>query len=125
VDAAGIRAMLEQHFELSATDPIRAHEMYHEDAVLEFPQSGERFSGVENMRGWRSEYPAETTVEFREVRGSGDIWVAELSIAYDGGEPALGISIIELRDGRIARESIYVAEGWEAPEWRARWRDAP
>jgi hypothetical protein len=123
LDAATIKAMLEKHF--SSGDPDVSHEMYREDAVLEFPQSGERFVGVENMREWRSEYPTETEVEFREVRGQGDHWVAELTIAYGGGDPNFGVSILELRDGKIARETIYVSEGWEAPEWRARWRAAP
>jgi hypothetical protein len=57
--------------------------MYHDDAVLEFPQSGERFVGVENFREWRSKYPASTTYEFREIRGLDDLWVAEVSISYD------------------------------------------
>lgn len=125
MDGATVQSMLEQHFEYSGSDPARAHAMYQEDAVLEFPQSGERFEGVENMRGWRSNYPANTRVEFREVRGEGDVWIAELSIAYDDDPPNFGISILELREGKIARESIYVSEGWEAPEWRARWRAAP
>ena len=125
MDAETVQSMLRQHFDNSATDPDLAHAMYHEDAVLEFPQSGERFEGVENMRGWRSNYPANTRVEFREVRGEGDVWIAELSIAYDDDPPNFGISILELREGKIARESIYVSEGWEAPEWRARWRAAP
>jgi hypothetical protein len=115
--------MLEQHF--GSSDPDVSHAMYHDDAVLEFPQSGERFVGVENLREWRSNYPASTTVTFREIRGAQDLWVAELSISYDGGAPNLGISILEFRDDKIARESIYVAEPWEAPEWRARWRSAP
>ena len=125
MDAATVRAMLEQHFQYAGSDPDRAHEMYHEDAVLAFPQSGELFVGVDNFREWRSNYPADTSVEFREVRGQGDIWVAELSISYEGNPPSFGISILELRGDKIARESIYVAEGWEAPEWRARWRAAP
>ena len=50
MDAAKVRAMLEQHFEYGSSDPDRAHEMYDDDAVLEFPQSGERFVGVENFR---------------------------------------------------------------------------
>jgi hypothetical protein len=123
MDAASVKGMLEQHF--SSSDPVASHAMYHEDAVLEFPQSGERFDGVENLREWRSSYPADTTVEFREIRGAGDLWVAEISISYDDGPPMLGISILELRGEKIARESIYVTEGWEAPEWRARWRAAP
>jgi hypothetical protein len=125
VDAAAVRAMLEQHFEYAGSDPARAHEMYHEDAVLEFPQSGERFEGVENLREWRSNYPASTAVEFREVRGRDDLWVAELSITYDEGPENFGVSILELRGDKIARESIYVTEGWEPPEWRAQWRSAP
>ena len=123
MDAATVRAMLEQHF--TSGDPERSHEMYHEDAVLEFPQSGERFIGVENLREWRSNYPASTKVEFREIRGRADLWVVELSISYDGGPGNFGVSILEFREERIARESIYVTEGWEPPEWRAEWRSAP
>jgi hypothetical protein len=123
MDAATVRAMLEQHF--ASGDPDVSHAMYHDDAVLEFPQSGERFEGVENLREWRSNYPASTKVEFREIRGGGDVWVAELSISYDDGPWSFGVSILEFRVDKIARESIYVAEGWEAPEWRAEWRSAP
>jgi hypothetical protein len=125
MDAATVRAMLQQQFEHAGSDPALSHAMYREDAVLEFPQSGERFEGVENFREWRSNYPAETAFDLREVRGRGDFWVAELLVSYDGGDPHFGVSILELRDDKIARESIYVAEGWEPPEWRARWRAAP
>ena len=117
--------MLEQHFEHAASDPERAHAMYHDDAVLEFPQSGERFVGVESFRVWRSGYPASTRFEFREIRGRDDLWVAEVSVRYDGGPANYGVSILELRGDKIARESIYVAEGWEPPQWRAEWRAAP
>jgi hypothetical protein len=123
MDEATVRAMLEQHF--ASKDPDVSHEMYHPDAVLEFPQSGERFVGVENMRGWRSNYPASTKMELREVRGRDDLWVAELSISYDDGPWNFGVSILEFRGDKIAREAIYVTEGWEPPEWRAQWRSAP
>ena len=124
MDAATVQSMLQQHFDHSGSDPEKAHAMYHEDAVLEFPQSGERFEGVENMRGWRSGYPANTSFEFREVRGEGDLWIAELLVRYDDGPANHGVSVLEVRDGRIARETIYVAEGFDAPEWRAEWRAA-
>jgi hypothetical protein len=122
MNEATVRAMLTQHFEFAGSDPEHAHAMYHDDAVLEFPQSGERFVGLENMKEWRAAYPAETSVEFREVRGEGNFWVVEISISYDGGTPSFGVSILEFRDEKIACESIYVAEGWDAPESRARWR---
>jgi SnoaL-like domain len=125
MDAATVRAMLERHFECASSDPDAAHEMYHDDAVLEFPQSGERFVGVENFREWRSNYPASTSVEFREIRGRDDLWVAEISIRYDEGPRNFGVSILEFRGDKITRESIYVTEGWEPPEWRAQWRAAP
>jgi hypothetical protein len=125
MDAARVRAMLEQNFEYSAGDPEKAHEIYAEDAVLEFPQSGERFEGVENFREWRSEYPADVDFEFREIRGKDDVWVVELSVRYDEGTENFGVSIHEFGDGKIVRETIYVAEGFEAPEWRAKWRAAP
>jgi len=54
MDAASVRARLLLNFEYSGTDPVLAHSMYHDDAVLEFPQSGERFVGVENFSEWRA-----------------------------------------------------------------------
>ena len=125
MDAATVRAMLMQHFEYAGSDPDRAHDMYHDDAVLEFPQSGERFVGVENFREWRSNYPGSTTFEFREIRGRDDLWVVEVSVRYDDGPWNFGVSMLEFREGKIGRETIYFGESWEAPEWRARWRAAP
>ena len=125
MDAETVRGMLQQHFDYARTDPDKAHAMYREDAVLEFPQSGERFVGVENFREWRSNYPASTTFEFREIRGRDDLWVVELTVSYDGGAPSFGVSVLEMRGDKIARESIYVTDGFEPPEWRAEWRSAP
>jgi hypothetical protein len=51
--------------------------------------------------------------------------VAELTVTYDKGPENYGVSVLEIRDGKIARESIYVTEGFEAPEWRAQWRAGP
>jgi hypothetical protein len=125
MDAETVQRLLRQHFDYARSDPEKGHAMYQDDAVLEFPQSGERFDGVENLREWRSNYPASTKFEFREIRGRGDLWVAEVSISYDDGPWSFGVSILEFRGDKIARESIYVAEGWDAPEWRAQWRSAP
>jgi hypothetical protein len=125
MDKATVGAMLVQHFQYAASDPDLAHEMYHDDAVLEFPQSGERFLGVENFREWRSTNPASTSFEIREIRGRDDLWVAEGLISYDQGPWNFGVSILEFRGDKIARESIYVTEGWEPPERRAPWRAAP
>jgi hypothetical protein len=109
---------------LVAGDSDGAHRLYHDDAVLEFPQSGERFEGLANFKAWREQYPSDLRFEVRRISGSGDIWVRELTVSYDGGSPMLGVAVLEFRDVRVALERIYVTDTWEAPAWRAPWRSA-
>jgi ketosteroid isomerase-like protein len=126
MDAEGARTALQHYFDCSAAgDHDRAHEVYLEDAVLEFPQSGERFEGVPNFREWRRNYPADVDLEIRRVRGGGDVFTAEVAVRYDGGRWNYGVSIHEFQDDKIAHETIYYAEPFEAPDWRARWRAVP
>jgi hypothetical protein len=120
MDEAAARRVLEQY--LFESDRDVAHEIYHDDAVLEFPQSGERFEGVDNFREWRKEYPAKVEFEIDRLRGQGDIWIAELRARYDGGPWNYGLTVLEFSGDRVAREAIYYCEPFEAPEWRARWR---
>jgi hypothetical protein len=122
VDESVRRAQIRRCWEYTGRDEDVSHEIYHDDAVLEFPQSGERFEGLANFREWRSHYPAEVVLEMRELRGHGDVWVVEGSIRYDGGPRLPAVDVLEFRGDRVARETIYVTEPWEAPEWRARWR---
>lgn len=116
------RAALLRLLELSDHDI--SHEIYADDAVLEFPQSGERFVGKRNFLEWRKQYPAAVEFQLRRIHGGGDLWIVEGSVSYDGGEPWYGVSIHEFRDGLMIRETIYVSPGWEAPAWRAPWREA-
>jgi len=110
---------------LEAQDTEVAHEVYHPDAVLEFPQSGERFDGVANFKHWRAMYPAKVDLRISRFRGQGDIWVAEVTASYDGGPANFGVSVLEFRGDKVARETIYYGEPFQAPDWRARWRAAP
>ena len=126
MDEPGVRAALNHYLNRSAAgDEDGAHTIYHPDAVLEFPQSGERFDGVDHFLPWRRQYPAKVEYELDRVRGQGDVWTAELRIRYDGGPWNYGVDILEFRGGVVTRETIYVTEPWPAPEWRARWRAAP
>ncbi len=124
MDEATLLAALRRYWEYAATDQEKAHEMYHDDAVLEFPQSQERFEGKANFIAWRKIYPASVEAKIKRIRGQGDFWVVEISIRYDGGARNYGCSILEFRGEKIARETIYFGEGWEAPGWRAAWRAA-
>ena len=126
MDEAAVRRALDHCLShSSAGDEDTAHEIYVEDAVLEFPQSGERFEGVEKFKAWRRIYPAKVDYDLRRFRGRDDFWVAEIVIHYDGGPPYYGVSILEFRGDKVAHETIYITEPWPAPEWRAKWRSAP
>ena len=122
MDEAGVIAALKRHWEFSGKDEDISHEIYHDDAILEFPQGKERYEGKENFLSWRRKYPANLEFRIRRLRGRDDFWVAENSIRYDGGPWNLTCSIIEFRGDKIARETIYIMEAWEAPEWREPWR---
>ena len=124
MEESSVRALLERHWEFAATGQEAAHDIYHDDAVLEFPQSGERFVGLQNFREWRNRYPAAVDFRVRSIRGRGDLWISEVSISYDGGPWQFGVNIREFRGDKVAHETIYVNEGWEPPAWRAPWRSA-
>ena len=113
--------MLARHFENAATDPELAHDMYHDDAELEFPQSGERFVGRDAFLTWRRQYPAKLAFRIRRISSGGNLWVTENLISYDDGPFQFTVNILTFRGDRIAHEAIYIMEGWEAAEWRGPW----
>jgi hypothetical protein len=119
MDDPEIRAALERHWS-DVNDQDIVHEIYHDDAVLEFPQGGERLVGLANIRAMREVYPSTLTMTIQRIRGSGELWVAENVITYDG-KPMHTVNIMEFRDGKVARETIYFGEPWEPPAWRAQW----
>jgi hypothetical protein len=125
MDEEAVRTALLHYFDHSATDEDVAHEIYHEDAVPEFPQSGERFEGVENFREWRRIYPAKVDFEIRRVRDKDAIWIAEIMLRYNGGPWKYGVDILEFQGDKVSHETAYSMDAWEAPEWRPRWWAAP
>jgi hypothetical protein len=117
------RELLRQWTYTGGPNEAKAAELYHDDAVLEFPQSGERFVGKANIQGWRQQYPARLDFEPRELRGQGDLWVAETGLRYDGGEPVHVVKILQFRADKVERETLYFAEAFPAPEWRRPYAD--
>ena len=122
MDPQAILDLVRQHWEHLGTNVDRAHQMYREDAVLEFPQSGERFEGVANFREWRRQYPASLRFRLRRITAREDLVVVECSVSYNDGAWQDGIQLLEFRGDKVVRERIYVMERWEAPTWRAPWR---
>jgi ketosteroid isomerase-like protein len=96
-------------------------ELFHEDAVMEWPQSGERIVGGDNRRGVYKSFPGLPTITPRRLLVSGDLVTAEANLDYGDGAVYETVFIFELRDGKIAKETAYWAQAFEAPEWRAQW----
>ena len=116
-----IRAALDQHWAASdANDFETEHLIYRADAVLEYPQSGERTRGRSNIQGQRASQPSEKRFTVRRIIGGGDLWVTEFILTYDG-KPSFTVSIMEFRDDKVARETQYFADPFPAPASRARW----
>jgi ketosteroid isomerase-like protein len=116
-----IRAALDQHWAASdANDFVTEHLIYHEDAVLEYPQSGERTRGRSNIQGQRASQPSNKRFSIRRIIGSGELWVTEFILTYDG-KPSYTVSIMEFSGDKVLRETQYFADPFAAPAFRAKW----
>jgi ketosteroid isomerase-like protein len=106
---------------INARDLEALDQVFTADIVIEWPQSGERIRGEKNRREIYGRFPSLPTVTPRRVTGSGDVWVLEASLDYGDGEAYQSVFILEMRDGRIAKETGYWSKPFPAPEWRASW----
>ena len=138
------RAMRAMSEIITSQDWDRFSEIFHDDAVMEYPQSGEVFRGLTNIRAQFENYPdlgpgnselAEVigdetfalTPSYTVIRveGSGVKGTAVIRIRYPDGSRWWAINLFEVSDGRIRRSRSYFAPDFEAPEWRAPYREAP
>ena len=114
-----VRLALERHWNASdANDFDIEHEIYREDAVLHYPQSGERIRGRRNIQESRRVQPNKKRFTVRRIVGSGDLWVTEFVLTYDG-IPSYVVSIMEFRDGLVASETQYFADPFDPAPSRA------
>ena len=116
---ADIRARIQEHWEASESgDADREHAVYAADAILDYPQSGERFRGRSRIQAQRGGNPAERHFSVRRISGCGDLWVSECVITYDG-VPTYSVSIMEITDGFVTHETQYFADPFPASPDRA------
>jgi hypothetical protein len=116
-----IRAALDHHWAASdANDVAAEHAIYREDAVLEYPQSGERIRGRANIKASRAAQPNQKRFAVRRIIGAGALWVTEYVLTYDG-VPSYAVSIMEFVEGRVARETQYFADAFSPGPSRAQW----
>lgn len=112
------RRAIEEHWRASEKgDNEVEHAIYAVDAVLDYPQSGERFQGRAAISAQRGGHPAERHFTVLRITGTGSLWVSECIISYDGA-PTYSVSIMEFADEAIAHETQYFADEFGAPEWR-------
>jgi SnoaL-like domain len=126
---ATARAMIKAHFDASNVgvagggpddDIVRASEIYADDAVVEWPQGGERLRGKANIIAMRSTYPTRQHFELHRTTGCHDLWINEYTIRYED-QTVMVVGIMEFRDDKVVRERIYFGDAWDPPAWRAQW----
>ena len=116
-----IRAALDRHWAASNANEFEAeHDIYREDAVLDYPQSGERIRGRRNILSSRAAQPNQKRFTVRRIIGAGDLWVTEFVLSYDG-RPSYTVSIMEFIDGKVAHETQYFSDPFEPGPSRAQW----
>jgi ketosteroid isomerase-like protein len=116
------RATLERTIAaMFAGDIDGATEAMADDAVVDWPQSGERIVGRQACSLVYKNYPGGSpSYELRRISGSGDLFVVEAVGQYEADTSYL-TSIIEFRDGRIVKQTDYFGSPFDAPAWRAQW----
>jgi hypothetical protein len=116
-----IREALNQHWAASDSgDFVTEHDIYHDDAFLDYPQSRERIRGRQNIQTTRTLQPNKKHFVVHRIVGSGDLWITEYVMTYDS-RPYYTVSIMEFRGVRVAHETQYFADPFDASEWRKKW----
>jgi SnoaL-like domain len=119
MDENEIREALNRHWTASdANDFEVEHDIYRDDAVLEYPQSGERIRGRHGIQASRVAQPESKRFEVRRIVGTGNLWVTEFILTYDG-RPSYAVSVMEFLDGKVARETQYFGDAFEPGPSRA------
>ena len=117
----GLLAALRQHWAASdANDFDEEHRIYRDDAILEYPQSGERLRGRQNIQASRVAQPNAKRFTLRRIVGGGNVWISELVLTYDG-HPSYVVSIMEVEDGKVVRETQYFGEAFDPGPSRVQW----
>jgi hypothetical protein len=117
-----IRAALDRHWAASAAGDLETeHDIYLDDAICDYPQSGERIRGRRNIQALRGHHPDKPSgFTVRRIVGAGSLWVTEYFITYQE-KTSYTVSIMELSGDKVSHETQYFADPFAAPAWRAQW----
>ena len=116
-----LRTALELHWSASDAGDFEAeHDVYADEAVLEYPQSAERIRGRARIQASRMAQPDRKGFSVRRILGSGDLWITELVLTY-AGRPSHVVSIMEFEAGKVVRETQYFGEPFAPGRSRTQW----
>lgn len=116
------RIALDQHWAASASGDVETeHQIYDDNVLCDYPQSGEKILGRRNLQALRGHHPGKPSgFKIRRIVGAGDLWITEYVINY-GIAPWQTVSIMEFQNGKVIHETQYFCEPFQAPAWRAQW----
>ncbi|WP_327140522.1 hypothetical protein [Nocardia sp. NBC_01327] len=115
------RAALQRHWAASdAGDFVTEHQIYRADAVLDYPQSGERIRGRQHIQASRTAQPSAKRFTVRRIQGGGGLWITELVIDYDG-QPSYVVSIMEFEGAEVVHETQYFGDAFAPGPSRSQW----
>lgn len=121
MDSNQLRKALDRHWAASDANAFDIeHDIYRDDAVLDYPQSGERIRGRHNIQASRQAQPNTKRFTVRRIVGAGDLWVTEFVLTYDG-IPSYTVSVMEFVDGKVALETQYFGAAFAPGASRAQW----
>lgn len=111
---------------IDARDWPGVSELVADGAVVEWPVSGERFTGPANFVSVNSEYPEGWSIRLLRIVAEGDEVVSEVEVPHTGLGVFRAVSFWTVREGQIQHGREYwTAPGSDpAPEWRAKFADA-
>jgi hypothetical protein len=109
----------------------------HPEWSVMWPQSGERVtssdsyaeiirrypggrpkSEVERIVGGDDQWVVTGANTVVRIGGTGDAWWSSWTVRYPDGQLYHCVDLIELKDEKVYRETVYWAPPFDAPEWR-------
>ena len=122
MDEEQISKALNAHWQASALGDISAeHDIYDDNVICDYPQSGERILGRNNLQALRGHHPGKPSgFNVKRILGKGDLWITEYTITYQG-QLACTVSIMEFCNGKVVHETQYFSDPFDAPAWRSQW----
>ena len=91
------------------------------DQIIRNYPGGSPTSRITRVAGTEDRYVATPSGTLARVGGQGDFWVGEWEVTYPDGVTYLCVDLMDLRDGKVWRETVYWAPRFDAPAWRGQW----